>query len=288
MLAGMLRFSRREKPLPSIKGDLSSWIFQLHHLTRQDAPEPNGEISEAQLKASLANWLEQIAGLELNLRKAETAVTKARHTRNGINTEEMKSLYQKDRREFDSQFNQKAREVLNAFAVPPNLPATSEILSWEGALKMLRATRAVVICLAVHGTHPFLLIRRAVRGDRQSTLDLVKVDKLFLHDNCTEKVIKDAELMNDHSFLQQLARAQNYQPKIQVRDVQHLYFYLLFLLEKLGSTHLPTGFELWRILDPHAREYDSQDAFERDFQRRRKNFEQMINDIVAEGKKPKG
>ena len=283
----MLRFSRREKPLPNIEGDLSSWIFQLNHLTSQKKPEPSDEGSEAQLKASLADWLEQIAGLKLDLKKAEIAVTKARQTRDGIKPEEMKSLYQRNRREFDSQFNQKSREVLNAFAVPPNVPAAPEVLSLEGALKMLRATRAVIICLAIHGTHPFLLIRRAVRGDRRSTLDLVKVDKLFLHDNCTEKVIRDAELMNDHSFLQQLARAQNYQPKIRVRDVQHLYFYLLFLLEQLGSTHLPTEYELWRILDPHAREYDSQDAFERDFQRRRKDFEKMSEEIAAEAKQRK-
>jgi hypothetical protein len=71
--------------------------------------------------------------------------------------------------------------------------------------------------------HPLLLIARASKGDRRETLDLVKADKLFLHDRCTEKVIKDAELRNDHSFLQQLARAQNYRSKLRVREIQHLY-----------------------------------------------------------------
>lgn len=280
----MLRFIRREKPLPNIKGDLSSWIFQLHSLTRHETGEPSGDRSE--LQKTLGNWIEQIAGLELDLRKTEAAVTKARQTRDGIKAEEMKSLYHRDRREFESQFRQKTREVLNAFSVPPELPPINEFLSLEDSLKMLRAVRAVAICLVIHGTHPFLFIRRATMGDRQSTLDLIKVDKLFLHDSCTENVIKGAELMNDHSFLQQLARAQNYQPKLRVREIQHLYFYLLFLLEQMG-THLPKGYELWRILDPRAREYESLDAFERDLQRRRKDFEHMINDIVAEGKKSK-
>ena len=170
--------------------------------------------------------------------------------------------------------------------MPPELPVISEFLSLEGSLKMLRAIRAVAICLAIHGMHPFLFIRRAAKGDRQSTLDLIKVDKLFLHDSCTENVIKGAELINDHSFLQQLARAQNYQPKLRVREIQHLYFYLLFLLEQMG-TRLPKGYELWRILDPRAREYDSLDAFERDFQRRRKDFEQMLNEIAAETQQKK-
>lgn len=44
---------------------------------------------------------------------------------------------------------------------------------------------------------------------------------------------------------------------------------------------LPAGHKLWRILDLRAREYDSIDAFERDFQRRRKAFERMLNDIAA-------
>ncbi len=275
----MLRFIRRERPLPNIKGDLSSWIVQLHSLTRHEAGESDRARSE--LQKTLGNWIEQIAGLELDLRKTEAAVTKARQTRDGINAEEMKSLYHGDKREFESQFQQKTREVIDAFSVPPELPAIKEFLSLEGSLKMLRAIRAVAICLTIHITHPLLLIRRAAKGDRQSTLDLIKIDKLFLHDNCTERVIKDAELMNDHSFLQQLARAQNYQPKLRGRDIQHLYFYLLFLLEELGNS-LPTGYELWRILDPRAREYDSLDAFERDFQRRRKDFEQMLNEIAAE------
>jgi hypothetical protein len=147
---------------------------------------------------------------------------------------------------------------------------------------MLRAARAMAVCMAIHEVHPAWLIARASKGDRQATLDLIKVDKLFLHDSCTEKVIRDAELRNDHSFLQQLARAQTYRPKLRVREIQHLYFYSLFLLEQEGNMRLPVGHKLLRVLDPHAREYDSLDAFERDFQRRRKAFEKMLNDMASE------
>jgi hypothetical protein len=134
--------------------------------------------------------------------------------------------------------------------------------------------------MAIHEVHPASLIARASKGDRQATLDLIKVDKLFLHDSCAEKVIRDAGLRNDYSFLQQLARAQTYQPKLRVREIQHLYFYSLFLLEQEGNMCLPTGHKLWRILDPRGREYDSLDAFERDFQRRRKAFERILSDIA--------
>lgn len=41
--------------------------------------------------------------------------------------------------------------------------------------------------MAIHEVHPAMLIARASKGDRQATLDLIKVDKLFLHDRCTEK-----------------------------------------------------------------------------------------------------
>jgi hypothetical protein len=284
----MLRSIRRERPLPNIEGDLSSWIFQLHGLTRHGTTqESGGDAAEVQVPPSLVNWIQQVAGPELDLRKIETAVTKARQTKDGIRAEEWKPLYHGDKQEFDSQFSQKAREILDAFSVPTQFPAILQVISFEGSLKMLRATRATMICLAIHEMHPLLLITRASKGDRRATLDLIKVDKLFLHDGCTENVIKCAELMNDHSFLEQLARAQNYQPKLRVREIQHLYFYLLFLLERMENTRLPKGYELWRILDPRAREYDSLDAFERDFQRRRRGFEQIITDIAAEGKKSK-
>src|SRR5947209_1959699 len=81
LLAGMLRSIRRERPLPNIEGDLSSWIFQLHGLTRHGTTqEPGGDAAEVQVPPSLVNWIQQVASPELDLRKIETAVTKARQT----------------------------------------------------------------------------------------------------------------------------------------------------------------------------------------------------------------
>jgi hypothetical protein len=40
---------------------------------------------------------------------------------------------------------------------------------------------------------------------------------------------------------------------------------------------LPPLEELWNTIDPLGREYDSLAAFERDFQRRRQDFAQMIS-----------
>jgi hypothetical protein len=132
---------------------------------------------------------------------------------------------------------------MGAWGVPGGILATSELCSLEGALRLSRATHASAACWGIHEVHPLSLIARASQGDRQAVLDLVKVDYLFLHDRSTEKVIKEAELRNDHSFMEQLARAQTYQPKLRRRTVHRLHFYLLFMLEDQG-TQLPTEQEL--------------------------------------------
>lgn len=148
---------------------------------------------------------------------------------------------------------------------------------------MLRANRALAMCLSLHEAHPLSLMARAAKGDRQAVLDLIKVDKLFLYDRCTENLIKKAELQNDRAFMKQLARAQVFVPKPATREIQRLYFYQLFLMEQAGI-QLPTQHELWRILDPRGRQYRSLTAFERDFQRRRKAFERMLDEVSAETK----
>src|SRR5450755_1813142 len=104
----------------------------------------------------------------------------------------------------------------------------------EESLKMLRANRALAMCLSLHEAHPLLLMVRAAKGDRQAALDLIKVDKLFLHDRCTENLIKKAGLQNDRAFMRQLARAQVFVPKLSTREIQRLYFYQLFLMEQGG------------------------------------------------------
>jgi hypothetical protein len=285
ILATLFRFLRRGRPLPPIEGDLSAWIFQLNGLVKdQVTHEYHLRKSDSQIVPSIATWIEQIAGPKLDVRRTQDAA--ARVNKNRGATEELASLYRKDPQEFNAKFGRLARDAMCAWEAPGGLPATSELSSFEGALKMSRAFHTLTVCLGIHEEHPISLIARASKGDRQAVLDLVKVDNLFLHDRCTEKVIKEAELRNDQLFMEQLARAQTYLPKLRRRTVHRLYFYLLFMLENLG-TQLPTERELWRILDPHGREYESLSAFERDFQRRREAFIRMPADAASELKDAK-
>lgn len=268
----------------TVSGDLSSWIFQLHGVTTDDAKHKlEGGTSGAPSVSSLIKWVAKIAGPESDPRKSRALIAKLQDVKDSRTSQELTSLYRENPEEFDSQFKRHALKVKDVANIPDGLPALSGFVSFEESLKMLRANRALAICLSLHEAHPLLLMARAAKGDRQAALDLIKVDKLFLHDHCTENLIKKAELQNDHAFMKQLARAQTFVPRLSAREMQRLYFYQLFLMEQAGM-QLPTQHELWRILDPRGRQYRSLSAFERDFQRRRKAFERMLDDVSAETK----
>jgi len=264
---------------PTVRGDLSSWILQLHGVTTDDASHKLEGSSSAPSVSSLTKWMATIAGPESDPTKTRARLAKLQEVKDSRTSQELASLYRKNRREFDSQFKRRALKVKDVANIPDGLPALSGLASFEESLKILRANRALVVCLSLHEAHPLSLIARAAKGDRQAALDLIKVDKLFLHDRCTGNLIKKAELQNDHAFMKQLARAQIFVPKLSTREMQRLYFYQLFLTEQAGI-QLPTQHELWRILDPRGRQYRSLSAFERDFQRRRKAFERMLNDVL--------
>jgi hypothetical protein len=110
---------------------------------------------------------------------------------------------------------------------------------------------------------------------------LVRADKLFLQDCCCAATIRKAELQDDQGFTKQLTKALEYQPTLRRRGVFRVYYYILFLLEASGVL-LPSLNELWSTLDPHGREYDSLSAFEKDFQRRRRDFGRMFAFADAE------
>lgn len=122
---------------------------------------------------------------------------------------------------------------------------------------------------------------RAAKGDRVAVLSLVKADKLFVHDRCCAPTIRKAELHNDQGFISQLTRAMEYEPTIRRREALQIYYHILFLLEA-SSVSLPTLNELWSMLDPYGREYDSLSAFEKDFQRRRQDFTRMLKQADEE------
>jgi hypothetical protein len=280
ILLKSLRSLRKDVRLPTtVKGDISSWIVHLHGLKTGPSSHEFDQVSGTPSVASLTEWMVQIAGPEADPRKTSARIAKLR--KDSLSTEKLALLYRRNRQEFDSQFKQQAHKLRDTVNIPDGLPALSGLASIEESLKIMRATRALAMCLSVHGAHPLSLIARATKGDRRAALDLIKVDKLFLHDSCTQSLIKKAELQNDQAFMKQLARAQVFVPKLPPREMQRLYFYQLFLMEQAGI-ELPPQSELWRILDPRGQEYDTLSSFERDLQRRRKSFMQMLNDLATE------
>ena len=170
-------------------------------------------------------------------------------------------------------------ELMSVAGIPATLFPGG--LSLEQFSQLWRAMRASVFCWVLHNQHPLVLIKRALKGDREAVLKLVKADKLFLQDSSCAATIKKAELQGDRGFEKQLAKAIEYQPTIRRREILQLYFQILFLLEG-QAVQLPTLNELWSTLDPHGKEYDSLSAFERDFQRRRQDFNKIFKEADEE------
>ncbi len=110
---------------------------------------------------------------------------------------------------------------------------------------------------------------------------LLCLSKLFLHDSSCTGVTRAAVLQDDHKFMEQLKRALEYEPRIRLREVQHVYYYILFMFEQQGIP-VPALDELWQVLDPVGTEYPSLSAFARDFQRRREDFLKIVSSAEAE------
>src|SRR5271169_4115255 len=146
---------------------------------------------------------------------------------------------------------------------------------------MNRALRVTAVCTVLLRVHPLTLIARALKGDQEAVLELVKADKLFLSDRCTQNAIRDAGLRNDQPFMGRLASAQKYQPRLRRRDLIHIYFSLLFLLERAGQP-LPRIDELQRLVDSEGREFGGIYAFERDLQRQREIWSQIWTEALSE------
>ena len=179
---------------------------------------------------------------------------------------------------FDAILSQVISEVLNVAGIPESFSRHID-KSYAGFVKLLRATRATLLCMALLHEHPLLLIELASNGDRRAVLDLIKVDKMFVNDWCCKETIRRAGLQDDIEFIAQVQRALEYKRKMGRREIFHVYLFHLFLFESFGIKASPLN-ELWPRLDPLGREYGSLDAFEKDVQRRRDNF----NHIVESGK----
>ena len=134
-----------------------------------------------------------------------------------------------------------------------------------------RAGRAAALCRLLYKTDPIVLINRARNGDVQALLNLIKVDRLFLTDSCTAKVIRQAEFQNDRPFFRKLATAVNYSPRLGWKKGCRLYLYILFAM----AAPLPPLVKLQLRVDPDGTRFRSFSAFERFVQRCGKDFENI-------------
>ena len=133
-------------------------------------------------------------------------------------------------------------------------------------LAITRAAQTGYRCIARYRVSPIQLIERARMGDRRAVLDLIKLDKLFSQDSCTQTVLRKALLSSDKSFNDQVARAQLFKPSFTRRDACEVYMIILAGLR----TKLPPLHKLRTIIDPDRTAFPGDYAFDRCFERRKK------------------
>jgi hypothetical protein len=282
-LAGLLRRLRQDVPVQATeeKGHLSAWIFSMHGIS-QDVETPHKyttrRYDETALR-QLVEWMGKVFSPYLNPRMIERAKAQSEEVQKETvgSLRQIPNPYAKD---LNSILPQKAARLLDVWGIPREFYSVDDI-SVTTVRQQLRSLRALLACFQINKIHVLTLIAQAAKGQRQAVLDLVKVDRMFLHDPCTDAVIRQAEMLNERYFLDQLTRAQEYRFKPKMRALHHLYLHLLFMIERFGVP-VPPMHELWRILDPHAREYKSLQSLERDVERRRIDFDQMVADAEKE------
>ena len=90
----------------------------------------------------------------------------------------------------------------------------------------LRAVQAAMRCLVWYRISPLVLIEKARKGDRDATLDLIRIDRLFLVDACTQNVLRQVSMGNDKAFTARLGRIESARPKFGRREACEFYFYM--------------------------------------------------------------
>jgi hypothetical protein len=189
-LADLLRFIRRKRLWPEVEGDLSSWIFWMHGFREErcgSGPlEPRYDQAAA---ADAGTFLAQLLGPGMDAQKIE--ISRAQSQR--ITDEKVSKMIEAQRSGnqdgFQSVFSEAASALMDAWKIPPSFSQCFG-LTFEQAIKLGRATRATLVCVALHNEYPLVLIARASKGDRRAVLDLVRVDSLFMHDPCCFDTIK--------------------------------------------------------------------------------------------------
>jgi hypothetical protein len=266
-LATLLRFIRKKRSLPDVEGDLSAWILLMHGFGEKKWEGGPLEPCQKDIVPAAAAFVNDRLGPEMDQRQIAVSVSKSQRIVDENGPKMAEAYGRGNLQAFQSLFSGTASELMDAAGVPRSVWQHFGV-SFDQFIKLRRATRATLICLALQNEHPLILISRAAKGDRAAVLSLVKIDQLFLQSSCCAETIRKATLQNDYDFIRKLTKALDYEPKLSRRDAFHVYYYILLLLENWG-VFLPTLHELWITLDPYGREYDSLSAFEKDFQRRR-------------------
>jgi hypothetical protein len=275
LLAGLLRFFRKERPLPGTPGEISFWVCQLWGLSSMR--HSGGGIEMDRSAAEIAQWLGSL-GPDLSPAKIDELTARSRPIPNARFREMLQAAKNGDLAAFNAGYQEAVQRLIDLWLpgfVPP-FPVSFDVMA-----QIIRALRATMICTALDRVHPLTLIGRAWEGDQQAVFSLVRADRLFLQDRCTQEVIRKAALENNQQFMNELAAAQKYQARLRRRDLLHIYFDFLFILEMFGQA-LPRIDELQRLLDPHGTIYKGDYAFERDLQRQRDRFTTMITEAHAE------
>ncbi len=248
----------------SVKGDISQWIVRMcAKPIVVKAANPAGTSVQRQMVGQSVNML-------VDPRQEEEQRIAALMGR--VSSADVERIFKALQKSDLSAFHAARNEVAERLGRPIASTITPDtILAVLALLSRMRAARALALCVICYKMHPLSLIARARQGDRRAVLDLVKVDKLFLHDRCTARVIRDAELRNDRAFLGQLARAVGYKPKLEWRRSCQLYLQVLFAL----GAQLPALPILHLRLDPEGKRFGSFEAFERFYERCRVDFLQL-------------
>lgn len=68
------------------------------------------------------------------------------------------------------------------------------------------------LCAAIFGENPLELFKKAKKGDRESILKVIQLDKSLIGSNWSMKEIKKAQLSGDQEYLDQLSKAVKTKP----------------------------------------------------------------------------
>ena len=270
-VADTLNFLRGRRKWPEVDGDLSDWVRRMHGLETGNPNEDLGDIDFRQVLSSLDSLCAALQGIphDSELRRQLEDLRKKEKPRI------LEAQQNDDKQALDVVLSKAIPRMMQVAGLPESFSRKIGVVSYAGFVRLLRATRAMLVSMSLFHEHPLSLIARAFRGDRRATLDLIQVDHMFLNDRCCKETIRKAALQDDADFMAQVQRALKYKRRVHRRELLHFYLFNLFLFEQLGIA-LPPINELWQRLDPFGREYKTLQAFEKDVQRRRDDFEQIV------------